>query len=55
MDVTVQPRQYRDRTTYVPVCPMAKMLARIANQKNLSQRMINVLKAYKINVIEGTK
>jgi len=50
--VTVEERNWHSCITYVPICPVAKMLAKIANQKNLSLRMINILKENGVRVIE---
>ena len=51
-NVTVKKKKWHGIMTYIPICPVALMLARISNQKNLSQRMIDILQENGVKILE---
>jgi hypothetical protein len=54
MEVTVKRKVYhgQNQVTYEPICKWAKIIAKIAITKNLSIRMINILKENGVKIIE---
>jgi len=57
MEVTVKRKVYhgQNQVTYEPICKWAKIIAKIAITKNLSIRMINILKENGVKIIEVEK
>lgn len=48
--IVVRQREYGGRKTYSPVCQEAKLLIKIVNKNNLSQRMIDVMVKHGVDV-----